>query len=185
VHKKTEACGGEGEEMSLYYKEEAIIDSTNLLISILVRYPEIAKIKYDPECDLIKFAFMLQTELTAEEFANFKIKLLRNLEAMNILEGKQPKLVAVMEDEYAGITVIEVNRDVATLTQQEIALVIELFRAQFKNVLIRENAENFLEEDLALQEEFIKNTLESIKETTQHRNLIAFREEGRVFVFNK
>ena len=55
----------------------------------------------------------------------------------------------------------------------------------FSDYLLADDNESFLEEDLELQEEMIGHMLENIKGTTIGKKLIAFREEGRVLVFNK
>jgi hypothetical protein len=42
-----------------------------------------------------------------------------------------------------------------------------------------------VEEDLLVQEEIIDEMLQDVKDCRQDKNIVAFREEGRVVVFNK
>jgi len=77
------------------------------------------------------------------------------------------------------------QRDLDTLAQEEINLIVELFRQYFNKNLVTEDHEHLIEEDLLAQEEMIDNMLESIKDSTEDKYLFAFREEGKVLVFNK
>lgn len=172
--------------MSFRYKHGGqVSDSIGLLISILVRYPEVATINYDPQSKVLQFTFML-TELLDEPCLKvFTSKFIKCLEIFNRLEDRTPQEINLRYSHFNKMTVIEVKRDVETLTRGEIGLIIDLIREEFKEDLLAENSGDFLEEDLLLQEEIIEHMLESMKGSVPQKKLIAFREEGRVLVFNK
>lgn len=174
--------------MRLQYKskpQEEVSDSIGLLISILVRYPEVGTINYDPVNQELKFTFIFSRVLNQNEMVSFKKKVIDSIETYNHLEGKVPTIVGVNHHLCDSFTMLEVTRDVGTLTQEEISLVIELVHTSFKNNLVTENNDYLMEEDLLMQEELIEHMLENIKTCSPDKNLIAFREEGRVLVFNK
>ena len=77
------------------------------------------------------------------------------------------------------------TRDVASLSQEELALVIGLMKDTLGDRLVVDHNDGSPDEDLSMQEELIQEMLEDIKEDKLEKNLIAFREEGRVLVFNK
>ena len=162
-----------------------VTDSVGLLISILVRYPEVATINFDPENHLLKFTFIYLQVLGNNELENIKEKLMDSIEVYNLLEGKETRLVALDHQICGNLTLLEVQRDVDTLVQEEITLIVELFHQHLNTNLVREDNEQLIEEDLLAQEEMIEHMLESIKGSTQDKFLFAFREEGRVLVFNK
>lgn len=162
-----------------------VTDSVGLLISILVRYPEVATINFDPENQLLKFTFIYSQVLGDNELDNLKEKLMDSIEVYNLLEGKETRLVSLGHQVFDNLTLIEVQRDVDTLVQEEITLIVELFRQYLNTNLVTEENEQLIEEDLIAQEEMIEYMLESIKGSTQDKYLFAFREEGRVLVFNK
>lgn len=89
--------------------------------------------------------------------------------------------------DFDSVSIVEISRDVATLTQEEISLIIELARAALGPDLITEGAgeEGEFEEELVYQDEMIATMLDDLRESVQQRKLIGFREEGRVLVFNK
>ncbi|MCL6558590.1 MAG: hypothetical protein K6U74_07260 [Firmicutes bacterium] len=166
-------------------KKDDVNDSVGLLISILVRYPEVATINFDPEKHLLKFTFLYSQVFGDEELGNLKAKLLDSVEVYNHLEGKETRVVSLSHQICDNLTIIEVQRDVDTLVQEEINLIVELFHQYLNTNLVTEESDQLIEEELIAQEEIIEHMLESIKYSTQDKYLYAFREEGRVLVFNK
>lgn len=173
--------------MALPYKvkKEQAADTVGLLISILVRYPEVATINFDPENHLIKFTFIYSQILNVAELENLKTKLYDSIGAYNHLEGKETRFVSVSHQTCDDLTMVEVQRDVDSLVQEEIALIVEILHQYLNTNPVTEVSEQLFEEDLVAQEEFIDHLLETVKYSNQDKYLFAFREEGRVLVFNK
>lgn len=174
--------------MYMQYKQkpqEEVSDSVGLLISILVRYPEVGTINYDPVKQDLKFTFIYSCVLEQPELVRFRTIMVESIEAYNTLEGRRPSTVEISHYICESFTMIEITRDVGTLAQEEISMVIELVHSNFAQNLVSEENDYLMEEDLIMQEELIEHMLENIKVSTPEKNLIAFREEGRVLVFNK
>ena len=174
--------------MHLQYKSkphDEVSDSVGLLISILVRYPEVGTINFDPLQNYLKFTFIFSGVLEESDLVKFKKMVIDSIDTYNVLEDRSTKFVEVSSHECESFTMFEVIRDVTTLSQEEISLVIELVQMTFPNNLVTEKNEGLLEEDLLMQEELIEHMLENIRISSPEKNLIAFREEGRVLVFNK
>lgn len=165
--------------------QEEVSDSIGLLISILVRYPEVGTINYDPLKHHLKFTFIFSGVLDEQKMDNFKKMMSISIETYNTLEKRSPSIVEVSYILCESFTMFEVTRDMETLSQEEISMVIELVQESFQQELVTERNDHLLEEDLLMQEELIEHMLENIKNTFPGKNLIAFREEGRVLVFNK
>jgi hypothetical protein len=161
--------------------------SDGLLISILVRYPEIATINFDPIEHVLKFAFISSQALKTEQLSATAIegKVLDSIEVFNLLEGRKVKMSAISYLDCDQLTIIEVQRDIDTLAQEEISLIVQLIREFLGDNLVTETDEFVFEDDPVLQEEIIEYMLESMKRANGDRHLFAFREEGRVMVFNK
>lgn len=156
-----------------------------LLISILIRYPEVAAINFDPVKQVLKFTFIVNYILTSNEKARIKQLLLDSINVFNHLEDKQPRLSKIGYQTGEHFTIIELQRDVGTLTQEEITLIVELFQYFLKAYLITEDTKPILEEELIIQEKTINYLLENVGEVTKDRCLFAFWEEGQVLVFDK
>lgn len=172
--------------LGVHYKgREDVTDSVGLLISILVRYPEVATINYEPGEHVLKFTFILARVIEPDKFDDVKETLLSSIEVFNLLEGKEIRVSKISHQVCDHLTMLEVHRDVDTLAQEEIALIVELVHRYLENDLMTEENDNLFEEDLIIQEEIIEHMLESVKGAAGDKNLFAFREEGRVLVFNK
>lgn len=159
--------------------------SDGLLISILVHYPEIATINFDPIGHVLKFAFISSQALKAEQLSIAEERVLDSIEVFNLLEGRKVKMSAISYLDCDQLTIIEVQRDIDTLAQEEISLIVQLVREFLGNNLVTETEEFVFEGDPVLQEEIIEYMLEGLKGAHGDKHLFAFREEGRVLVFNK
>ncbi|MFZ5650009.1 MAG: hypothetical protein ACOY4I_04030 [Bacillota bacterium] len=168
-----------------YRGNEDIADSVGLLISILVRYPEVATINFDPVLRTLKFTFIASRILDVAEMDSVTRILLESIEAINKLEGKTARLSQVGRQNCEPYTMIEIQRDVETLVQEEIALIVALFHQHFESCLITDEGSFLYGEDLLDQEEIIERMLESVRGFAGDKKLFAYREEGRVLVFNK
>jgi len=172
--------------LGLKYKHGGeVSDSIGLLISILVRFPEVGTINYEPQDQVLRFTFMLDQPLTKEAIRQFEEKFRKSLEIFNFLEDRVPEVINLKYTQYDQLMALEVQRDVTSLSRNEIGLIIALVRESFEASLVSENNDSIMEEELLLQEELIDHMLESVRGTVPQRQLIAFREEGRVMVFNK
>lgn len=164
---------------------EDVTDCVGLLISILVRYPEVASINYDPWNKIIKFNFLCSRVINDNELEEFKIFLFNSIQSLNYLEKKEAVLVEIVHQVYDDLTLIEFRRDVKTLAQEEISILVDILNQFWKGNLVSDLNESIIEEDLTMQEEIIGHMLESVRGTVEDKRLYAFREEGKVLVFNK
>ncbi len=155
----------EGDSMGVQYKgnRDDLTDSVGLLISILVRYPEVATVNFDPGQHLLKFTFIYSQVLGNNELECLKEKIMDSIEAYNLLEGHETRLVEISHQVCDNLTLIEVQRDVGSLAQEEINLIVELFHQYLNKNLVTEENEKLIEEELIAQEEMIEHLLEIIK----------------------
>ncbi len=163
-----------------------VTDSVGLLISILVRYPEVGTVNFDPEKRTLRLSFMLNTALIDETWAAYYQHLTECLDAYAKLVKAYSPQVTVEQSQYDNFSLIEIRRDVETLIQEEISLIIAITRNWFGEQLVVDDQETGLpEEEMQVQEELINHLLDNIRQGVYDKSLIAFREEGRVVVFNK
>lgn len=165
--------------------KDEVTNSVGLLISILVRYPEVATINFEPDKQILNFTFIISRPLGEVELTGMETILMDSIEVFNALEGRETGMVALKYQVGDQLTLIEVQRDVDTLILEEISLIVNLFRQHLQPSLVTEINEPLFEEDMLIQEEIIDHMLESVREQVEEKYLYAFREEGRVLVFNK
>lgn len=159
--------------------------STSLIVSLLVRYPELASVTFDPESKNLQLVFVLAQPLEQETFDEFQRKTNLSLGIFLELSGREQGKIDILYINHENHAFIEIRRDVQTLSQEEIALLHDLVVAHFDELLISEQEDNLGEEELEVHEAIIENMLEDLKESSRpDKTLIGFREEGRVLVFN-
>lgn len=168
-----------------YKQNDEVSDGVNLLISILVRYPEIGTVSFDPKNNWLKLTFMLSNIPSQLEFSTVKYVLESSIIAYSTLEGLSLKTFDIQLNTYDQVSMLSIFRDVHTISKNEIALLITLLRAKFKSNLITDYNDTLQEEDLLIQEEVIEDMLLNIKKHHTEKGLIGIREDGRVLVFNK
>ncbi|MEW6309222.1 MAG: hypothetical protein AB1492_09335, partial [Bacillota bacterium] len=133
----------------------------------------------------MRLSFLLTRLLSEDEFTRLESLLRRSLDAYAMLERRPYSICELRSEELGTVTSIELTRDVASLVQQELALIIAVVRDAYGEDLVIDRGEAGLDEDPAFQEELIEQMLDDLRGCKQDRNLMAFREEGRVLVFNK
>ena len=170
----------------IFWKEgESFSNSMSLIAFLLVRYPEIGSVRFDPVQKTLQFSFVLVKSLAKEEFELFKDNLLLSLNNMTQLQERAAGTIEVNYAEYDGLTFLEIVRNIDALTQEEIALITGVIHEFFEEYLLLDQEDTLQEEDTVLQEEMIEHMLEDLKDSRQEKRLIGFREEGRVLVFNR
>lgn len=165
--------------------ERETADGVNLLISILVRFPEIATLRFDSIKQIMKITFMVSSALEQEEFTSLRRLILDSIAVYQMLQGGGDAQVNMEMNCYDGISIITLFRDMNTLSQGEIAVCIALLREHCRDRLVSDRSDALLEDELQLQEELIDNMFEQVKNIRAMNNLIGIREDGRVFVYNK
>ncbi|TCL62094.1 hypothetical protein EDC14_102851 [Hydrogenispora ethanolica] len=170
----------------IFWKEgESFSNSMSLIAFLLVRYPEIGTVRYDPDQKTLQFSFMLIKTLDAGEFEAFKEGMALSLGAISDLQGRKQLQTEISFTECDNLTFLEILRDIDSLSQEEIGLIIGVVHQFFEGNLLLDQEEAVQDEDVLLQEEMIDHMLEDLKDSQQEKRLIGFREEGRVMVFNR
>jgi len=171
----------------LYNNGEGVSESAGLLISILMRYPEICAISYNPDDNHISLSFSFAGSISEERFRRGSARLNECLATYSYLEGKQPPQVTIHWTTMEKTSLLKVEYDVNAVSKGEIALIISFLQEEFGDCLMRdlEIGDPISEDDLLLQDEFISYMLEKFKGAVPRKKLIAFREEGKVHVFKK
>jgi hypothetical protein len=111
--------------------------------------------------------------------------LTNSLEVFHHLDGSEDIKVKVVVQNVEKITSLEISLNTNTLSRDEISLLVMLLQDAFTNHLVMDMHDPSIEEEMQLQEEIIDSMLMDLQTGAHDRNFIAYREEGRVMVFNK
>ncbi len=165
--------------------DKQVSDGVNLLISILVRYPEVGTISYNSTNQSIKLTFMLAGLPDDKQIDCIVKHITQSLSVYHLLKNVKQSLLTISMNRHEPMSILTIIRDVHSLTRGEIALIISLLRDKVVDLLVTDASEFLVEEDLLIQEELIESMLENMKQKYDHHSLIGIREDGRVLVFNK
>lgn len=166
--------------LNLQYKDGGNVpEGVGLLISILVRYPEVCSVRYLQKEHSLEFRFILHDVVNQ---VKLREKLCDALEVYHRLEGNVMRTCTVDFGGEESLSILTITRDIQTISQVEVSLMVELIKIELMKELVYEEFE--LEEDeLAFQEKVIGDILEAVKKGNMDKSFIAVREEGRVLVY--
>lgn len=157
---------------------------TNLMISFLIRYPEIASLRYNQGSQTLSFTVLLKEQVDEQRQAQCIEFLQGYYEACRMLDTSFPVLGRVEHSALDGVTVLVYEQQVERLTMMEVRLLVQLF-GEFYGDLIGADILSLQEEDLYAQEEIIEQILGQKETWRSEKSIVAYREGGRVYVYNK
>jgi len=165
---------------NLLHKDAVYVqDGVGLLSSILLRYAEVGSVHYWREQHALKFTFIIQQP---QEVSSLQEILKPALEFFHHLQGQSMRVFNLACRSEENVCVITVTRDVDSMTQREVGLIVELIKGKYQKQLLYD--ELYLPEDEQIyQEEMITHMLYTIHSDDIDKNVVALREEGRVLVF--
>jgi DNA-binding protein Fis len=153
--------------------------SASLLVSAMLRYPEIGTMSCLQESQALVLKFIVS------DYHNFKVlheKLKQALDIYHKIEGREMNLFEiVLQESEPGI--LTIKRDIASMSQTEMNLLVEMIKMECGNSLIKEDA-HLQEDDLFFQDEIINHMLAVLRSSGTEKSITAVREEGKVLVFN-
>ncbi|MBC2727683.1 MAG: hypothetical protein HGJ98_14620 [Desulfosporosinus sp.] len=165
---------------NLQYKDGGRLqDGVGLLTSILTRYTEVGSVQYWREEHALKFKFMVNQ---AQDDTTLHELLKPALEIFHQLEGQRMRVFDIASRSEEGVSVITITRDVDSMSQREVGLIVELLKGAYKHHLIYDQI--YLPQDEQIyQEEMITQMLSSIQTIDVKKNVVALREDDKVLVF--
>ncbi len=158
--------------------------TANLLISLLIRFPEILSINFDRAQDRCKFTFMLSGKYEREQVLRFRRTCKESLETYFNLTGEAFAIkIGVTFSRRPNL--LEITSNTTLLSLEAIQLICGLVSNAFGEALLKDDeCQDNSRDDLSRHEEIIDYLL-SHSAGTKQENLFAFREAGRVYVFDK
>lgn len=159
------------------------LSNVDLLIFLLVRFPHIFTINYNLVEAKLKLSFMLKININYETYKKFKKVFYESVQAYCEL-SKLESIPKINRKITKSWTLLQVTFNKKSITVEEINLVSNLILSEFKhNVIIDTRNDGYLEIKKTDKDDLIEYLLSRKKENEE--NLLAFREAGKVYVFDK
>lgn len=161
------------------------LSTVDLLVMLLLRFPEIFTINYNLLKPKFELSFMLKKSLENNRYMKFRKNFKDAAKAyieLSKLESTVPKLSRRSIDSW---TLLQVTWGKENIAFEEVNLINQMIWNEFKDDLVLDSrVEGLLERDSSSKEEFIE-FLHSKKNENDEENLFAFREAGKVYVYDK
>lgn len=153
-------------------------------ISVFIRNPELSSIQYKASKNLIAMEMILKGNIDCQQQQAFCQKTLAALKLFRKLRGIENTSLRINFDNRGNISVLSLFHDVLSLAEEEIDLYVRLVEVEFSTLLLRESNEVVLQDssfnDLKM------SLLQKInKPGHTYKNIFAYRDRGRMFVYDK
>jgi hypothetical protein len=159
-------------------------DSVNLIVSLLVRHPEISRVVIKPRFAAIALFFIVREPLGDNEQRSFRAMVSDHLHAYHRLVREPAPRVDMRLRPEGDITFIEVERDARTVAREEISLIVALVAQTFGDrLIVNPPVEQSGDEDFATQEDAVASALDAVRRDKQRKGLVGLREERRVLIY--
>lgn len=161
--------------------------NVNMIINLLVRYPDIFTITYNMDSSTCCLTYMINRVLKTDRYREFQKDLQEHLEAYYFLRKEKGHSYSLRKKTYRGLTRLEIIFHAGCLPNDEIGMITKLMRNYFNKDLlseIRPEEHETPEETPASWEELLELLL-SCNLCGDRKNLFAFRDSGKVYVFDK
>ncbi len=156
-------------------------ETVRLIVSLLVRYPELSRISIDSRARSISFFFIVRGCIGDAESSAFASALRNHVDAFHRLDRRERVNLTIKMDEIDGITIVEVRRDTRTVAREELGVVVALLTDAFgERIVTNPPAEG--EDDSSAHEEMVGNAFDALRRGKQKKSLVGFRDDRRVLV---
>lgn len=156
----------------------------DLFISISLTYPELNAVRYESRADIIGLDIALQGEVDKPTQNKFITSVSQHLQFYYHMQNKQPCHSLIEFRSLGEITLIRIERDILSMSEDEMDLLLQLIHNTFSaDRIIYDSRESITEEPFKLKVK--QNLLRRINKEEAKHHFVAFREQGTVKVFQK
>lgn len=157
---------------------------TNLLVSFLIRYPQLSSLRYNRQSGSLSFTILLKEALSPQQQAEFVSYAESYFETCRELDARFSPMGVVTYTGMEGVTMLVYEQTVALLNVGEIRLFMQLVSDFYKDA-VSDEVVQMPAEELNAQEAIIEHILGQKEAWCDEKLIVAYRDGGKVFVYNK
>lgn len=158
--------------------------SLDAVISAFIRYPEMSSIKYEARNNTVAMEMILKGHIVDKQQKRFAERSKQSLALFYKIHQICPDQLTINFTRRRDITILTWSRDNFSLSEDEIELFVILAIQEFSAVLLTDG----LEHDIngATYHDFKKSVMRKIsREHHPYQKVFAYRDRGKMFVFDK
>lgn len=166
-------------------------DGVAFLTSLLVRFPELGSASLGPNRGELRLEFYLEQEIDGLRFQEFietfkmSWDLFFELMKAEPSERRIARVVDYPTEEHHGdadVEIIRITRDLATMSLEELSMIVSLIRERFIATIIE--GEQIAPAEARYQEQVLLKSLDRVRsDPYAYEALTGFREDMRVLVY--
>lgn len=164
-------------------KTKKNMDGIRFIVSMMVCFPEISTAKIEPKTGMLQIAFELKGLPGEEDFGKQAELIKESIHTYHSLMGFKDARINIKLEGQANAGFLRIERDMDTLSHNEISLICALIHEGFDSLLITEPVQ---QEDIGEEAygELLDNMLTAFRENHIQDYLVGVREAGRVLVYD-
>ena len=168
---------------------ERLVEYVNLFVSVLICFPEVGKICYHRDSDVLCFTFMLKEISGVSDRKERLEKIRTGVEKYLRLEHRKSFDFQMIPKEVGDYLIVEIRRDMDSVTREEITFLIELFRLQFMDNIMVEKMDSAFEDDYQWyyedsEHQRLNDRRITMDEKSVGNQIVVCREAGKLLVFS-
>ena len=168
-------------------KSEQARPGVQLLASVLVCFPEIEAVSYDPHEGMLTMDFVVRAEIPPVEMERFSALLAESIETYHLIGDGAVSEMSFSYEQHAALTMIHLARRMDELSEKELSLIVQLLTERFgKDLLVDAHGADTLDAEFSfLQHETLERMLLAVREIPLRDRLVGIRERDQVVVYNR
>ena len=168
-------------------RSEQARPGVQLLASVLVCFPEIEAVSYDPRQELLTMDFVVRDALPLAEIEAFAALLAESIATYHALEGSVASALDFSYEKHEGLTMLHLARRMDELSEREMGLIAQLLTDRFgEKLLVDQHGADVLDAEFrTIQHETLERMLMAVRELPLRDRLVGIRERDQVVVYNR
>jgi len=159
-------------------------DTVSLVCALLVRFPELASIRSGPTDRTLRLTFAVRQRFDRTSQLRLAEAIEEHVRGFLALSKDEPTALHVECEGDRTLTFLHVTRDLETFSKEELELQVGFLCDRCGDTLVRNPPpDDHLDGDPAAEDEAALYAVEALRDPSQSKSLVGFREEKRVLVY--
>ena len=158
-----------------------------LLASMLVCYPELYSVSYEPRDTEIMMDFVVKKKLSHADMEEFASLVDKSVQTYHELSGSNAVWLAIDADVNGERMTVHVRRQLSTMLRGELDLYAEIFRDKFGDDLqVDVHTLDALEPDFSTMQSNVLDQMFDLAQSARIKEkMIGMRDKDKVVVYNR
>ena len=159
-------------------------DTVSLVCALLVRFPEVASLRALPADGTVRLTFAIKGRLDKAAQAALAETVADHIGGFLMLGKDEASTLKLEVESDRAMAFVHLTRDLDSFTKDELEMLVALFAQRFGDGLVRNPVpDDMADADPAVNDEIAAYAIEALRDPTQSKSLVGFREEKRVLVY--